>query len=175
MHPKINMRRPDPIFGRRGVEQWRWASPAALTSSSVVRAPAQGQSEGTKLSLILLFTRDRNFEQLARAALFGTGATVLTAQDVRQALEIVCQRGRELDFALLDFDAGCRGMTLLSALHTCHQQLPILVTTSNDAEHSTAIAYANGALACLNKPLPAERLAHAIADLKSTHPQGIAA
>src|SRR6266566_112871 len=31
----------------------------------------------------------------------------------------------------------CRGMTLLSAVHTCFEQLPVLVPTSRDAEHAT--------------------------------------
>jgi DNA-binding NarL/FixJ family response regulator len=66
-------------------------------------------------------------------------------------------------------------MTLLSALHTCHRQLPILVTTSDDAEHATAVAYANGARICLNKPLPATKLADAIADLNATHHELVAA
>jgi DNA-binding NtrC family response regulator len=122
-----------------------------------------------KPRLILLFTRDRNFDQLVREALFGIRAIVLMARTVADALQIVCQRGRELDFALMDFDGGCRGMTLLAAVHTCHQQLPILVTTSEDAEHTTAVAYANGASACFNKPLPAARLANAITDLQQTH------
>jgi len=123
----------------------------------------------------LLFTRDADFAQSAREALLGTGAIALIAQDVSEALQIVCQRGRELDFALMDFDGGCRGMTLLSAVHTCHQQLPIWVTTSNDTEHATAIAYANGARACFNKPLRAATLANAIADLDAPHDQQIAA
>ena len=123
----------------------------------------------------LLFTRDADFAQSAGEALLGTGAIALIAQDVRDALQIVCQRGRELDFALMDFDGGCRGMTLLSAVHTCHQQLPILVTTSKDTEHATAIAYANGARACFNKPLPAATLANAIADLHAPHDEQVAA
>jgi CheY-like chemotaxis protein len=128
-----------------------------------------------KPQLILLFTRDRNFPQLIRDALLGTEAIVLMAQNVADALQIVCQRGRELDFALMDFDGGCRGMTLLSAVHTCYQQLPILVTTSEDAKHATALAYANGARACFDKPLRAVTLAHAIADLHASHDQQIAA
>jgi DNA-binding response OmpR family regulator len=124
-----------------------------------------------KPSVILLFTRDRSFDQEVTEALSEARAVVLIARNVADALQIVCQRGRELDFALMDFDGGCRGMTLLSAVHTCHQQLPILVTTSGDAEHTTAVAYANGARACLNKPLPAARLANAITDLQQTHGQ----
>jgi DNA-binding NtrC family response regulator len=90
-----------------------------------------------KPRLILLFTPDRTFDQLVREAFFVTSAIVLIARNVADALQIVCQRGRELDFALLDFDGGCRGMTLLSAIHTCFEQLPVLVTTSRDAEHAT--------------------------------------
>jgi DNA-binding NtrC family response regulator len=118
-----------------------------------------------KPRLVLLFTRDRAFDQLVSEALFGTGAIVLIARSVTDALQIVCQRGRELDFALMDFDGGCRGMTLLSAVHTCHQQLPVLVTTSEDTEHATAVAYANGARVCLNKPLSAALLANAISEV----------
>jgi DNA-binding NtrC family response regulator len=135
------------------------------TSSSTTRRNPM------KPRLILLFTRDRTFDQSVREALLGAEAIVLLAQNVADALQIVCQRGREFDFALLDFDGGCRGMTLLSAVHTCYPQLPILVTTSKNAEHITAVAYANGARACLNKPLPSARLANAITDLQETHAQ----
>ena len=93
------------------------------------------------------------------------------AQSVGQALQVISSRGRELDLVVLDFNDGCRGMTLLSAIHTCHQQLPTLVVTSKDSEHASAVAYANGARVCLNKPLPAAMLANAIADLHPTHTQ----
>src|ERR1700720_710587 len=97
-----------------------------------------------KSPLILFFTRDAYFAQSIREALSGTDAIVLIARDVRDGLQIVCQRGRELDFALMDFDDGCRGMTLLSAVNTCYERLPIVVTTPGDAEHARSLAYANG-------------------------------
>src|SRR6267143_4089696 len=118
-----------------------------------------------KSPLILLFARDGDFAQLVREALFGTDAIVLVARDVRDGLQIVHQRGRQLDFALMDFDNGCRGMTLLSAVHTCYERLPIVVTTSDDAEHACFLAYANGARTCLKKPLSEEGFAKAIADV----------
>jgi DNA-binding response OmpR family regulator len=124
---------------------------------------------------VLLYTRDPNFDGLLGEALSGTDAIVLVARTVADALQIVCQRGRNLDFALMDFDGGCRGMTLLSAVHTCYEQLPILVTTSKDAEHATAVAYANGARSCLTKPRHASMLTAAIADLNATHYQLVAA
>jgi DNA-binding NarL/FixJ family response regulator len=118
-----------------------------------------------KSPLILLFTRDRDFARLVFEAFFGTDAVVLVAQDVRDGLQIVHQRGRELDFALMDFDNGSRGRTLLSAVHTCYERLPIMVTTSEDAEHACSLAYANGARTCLKKPLSAAGFAKAIADV----------
>jgi DNA-binding response OmpR family regulator len=124
-----------------------------------------------KSLLILLFTRDDDFAQSVRKALFGTGAVVLIARDVRDGLEIVCQRGHELDFALMDFDEGCRGMTLLSAVHTCYERLPILVTTSEEAEHARALAYANGARICLKRPLSAAGFGKVIADVTTSRHQ----
>src|SRR5438132_14133578 len=116
-----------------------------------------------KSPLVLLFTRAVDFAQSVRYVLFETGATVLIARDVRDGLQIVWQRGRELDYALMDFDDGCRGRTLLSAVHNCYERLPIVVTTSEKAEHACFLAYANGARTCLKKPLSAAGFAEAIA------------
>jgi DNA-binding NtrC family response regulator len=128
-----------------------------------------------KSPLILLFTRDGDFARSVREAVSGTDAVVLIARDVRDGLQIVCQRGGELDFAVMDFDDGCRGMTLLSAVHTCYEQLPIVVTTSEDAEHASCLAYANGARTCLKKPLSAAGFAKAIADVTALRHQPVAA
>ena len=119
--------------------------------------------------LILLFTRDGDFAQSVGEALFATGAVVLMARDLRDAWQLVCQHGRKLDSALMDFDDGCRGMTLLSAVHTCYERLPILVTTSQDSEHAHYLAYANGARTCLKKPLSATGFAKAIASVTARH------
>ena len=118
-----------------------------------------------KAQVVLLYTRDGNLDALLGEALSGTGTIVLVARTVADALQIVCQRGRELTFALMDFDGGCRGMTILSAIHTCFEKLPILVTTSKDAEHVSAVAYANGARACFPKPTYPARLANAISEI----------
>jgi DNA-binding NtrC family response regulator len=128
-----------------------------------------------KSPLILLFTRDGEFAQSVREALFETGAIVLMARDVRDGLQIVCQRGRELDSALMDLDDGSRGMTLLSAVHTCYEQLPVVVTTSEDSEHACSLACANGARTCLKKPLSAAGFAKAIADVTAPRHQPVAA
>jgi CheY-like chemotaxis protein len=128
-----------------------------------------------KPKLVLLYTRDRGFDGLLGEALSGTDAIVLIARTVAEALQIICDRGRELAFALMDFDGGCRGLTVLSAIHTCFEQLPIMVTTSKDADHVTAVAYANGARACLNKPFRSAGLASAIATVMAPAPRLVSA
>jgi DNA-binding response OmpR family regulator len=125
-----------------------------------------------KPGLVLLYTRDRNFDQILTRALLGTDPIILVARTVADALEIVCRRGRELDLVVLDFNPGYRGMTLLSAIHGCYETLPILVVTSEESEPANAIAYANGACICLSKPLPAGLLASAIVDLQSMPSEG---
>ncbi len=68
-----------------------------------------------KPRLVLLYTHDRNFDRPLSEALIGTGAIVLITRSVGDGVQIVSSRGRELDFAILDFNDGCRGVTLLSA------------------------------------------------------------
>ncbi len=115
--------------------------------------------------LVLLLTHDRNFERLLAEALLDHGAVMLIARNVGDALQIVCARGREFDFAVIDFDDGCHGMTLLSAINTCRPELPIIVVTSGDAYHAAALAYANGAAVCLAKPISAAELEIVIREL----------
>ena len=128
-----------------------------------------------KPQLVLLYTRDHNFDRVLSEALFGTDAIVLTARSVGDALQVISSQGRELDLAVMDFDGGCRGMTLLGAIHTCYEKLPILVVTSKDSEHAGAVAYANGARACFTKPIHSPRLANAISEVMASDQQLVAA
>lgn len=118
-----------------------------------------------KPRLILLLTRDASLQTLLNEVLLGEGAIVLVAHSAGEALQLICARVGELDFAVIDFDDGCHGMTLLSALHTCRPALPIIVVTSSDAYHAAAIAYANDIAACLAKPISAAELRIVIEEL----------
>jgi DNA-binding NarL/FixJ family response regulator len=77
-------------------------------------------------------------------------------------LQIVCGVGRALDLAVIDFESGPHGMTLLSAISACRPNLPIVVVTRDDEKHVEALAYANGATACLPKPISATHIAELI-------------
>ena len=52
------------------------------------------------------------------------------ARRIREARRIVCQRRRELDLIVVDFDNGIRRMTLLSALGSLRDQLRIVALTA---------------------------------------------
>ena len=121
-----------------------------------------------KARLALLYTSDADVESVVRRALFGTDTTLLLARTVGDALEIVCRRGRELDLAIMTFSEDCHGMTLLSAIHGCYEQLPTLVVVEKDWGHASALAYANGACVCLSKPVSLLELTNAIAALQPT-------
>jgi CheY-like chemotaxis protein len=128
-----------------------------------------------KPAFILLFTSDNAFGEMVSEVFLATGAVLLITHSVAQALRIVAEQGSDLKLALMDFEEGCRGMTLLSAIHTCYQHLPIVVTTSADFYHAKAVAYANGARVCLNKPVSARQLASTIEELQSAQAPLIAA
>lgn len=109
------------------------------------------------IHLALLLTHDPNFEKLVTETLEATGAKVLVRHDVDHALQIGLQRGREFDLAIIDRD-DCHAITLLSAIRSCGHEFPIVVVTSNDSCHCAALAYANGATACVAKPISAAEL-----------------
>ena len=115
--------------------------------------------------LVLLLTRDGEFQEIVAQSLFDKGAIVLLARNAGDALQIVCARGRELDFAVIEFADGCHGLTLLSALHTCHPELPMIVVTSSDAHDAAALLYANDVQACLAKSISTAELEIAISEL----------
>jgi len=70
--------------------------------------------------------------------------------------------GRHLDLAIIDFDHGAHGMTLLGAINMFREDFPVVVVTRDDKKHVEALAYANGAIACLPKPVSVAQLANAM-------------
>jgi DNA-binding NtrC family response regulator len=109
------------------------------------------------IRLALLLTHDADFEKVVTESLKESGAKILITHDVDHALEIGCQRGAELDLAVID-RSDCHAITLLSAIRACRHDLPVVVVTASDACHCAAIAYANGAAACIAKPISAADL-----------------
>ena len=122
---------------------------------------------------VLLLTHDPAFEKLAAEAIAGRNTNLVVAQRVDDALRIVCSGGHELDCLIIDFH-GPHGMTLLTAISTLRHDLAIVAVTSLDAYYAAALAYANGAAACLAKPFSAEQLTLVIRNLHKSKPELVA-
>lgn len=111
-----------------------------------------------KARLILLLTTDDQVEEQFREVARREEATILVTHTIADALATVCTWLDEIDLVAIDFQEGCRGMTLVSAIHACREQLPMVVLTGTDKYHTAALAYANGAAACLAKPTTPEEI-----------------
>lgn len=116
---------------------------------------------------MLLLTNDNELEELVAHALSEIGAISHLTHDAGDALETICGVD-DLDLAIIDFEHGAHGMTLLSAISTLRETLPRIVITHDDEEHVQALAYANGASACLSRQAVATQLAKTIRQLCPT-------
>ena len=113
---------------------------------------------------MLLLTNDNELEELVANALSEIGAISHLTHEAGDALETICGVS-DLDLAIIDFEHGAHGMTLLSAISTLREALPRVVITRDDEEHVQALAYANGATACLSRRAVATQLANTIRQL----------
>lgn len=117
-----------------------------------------------KAPVILLLTTDRELENLVAQALSQIGGVSHLVRDAGEALEIVCSLP-SLDLAIIDFEHGPHGMTLLRAINTVCRQLPVIAVTPDDESRVAAMACTCGAAACLAKPVSATRLMSTIREL----------
>ena len=125
-----------------------------------------------KTPFILLFTNDNELKDLVAQALSGIGGVSHLARDVNEALETV-RCAPSLDFAIVDFEHGSEGLTLLRAINALCRYLPIIVVTRDDDSH--VAAYTNGAAACLAKPVSVAQLVSTIRKLGLFEPELAAA
>jgi DNA-binding NtrC family response regulator len=117
-----------------------------------------------KTPIMLLLTNDNELEESLADALSEIGGISHLTRDAGDALEIVCGVD-DVDLAIIDFEHGPHGMTLLRAISTLRKDLPVIVITRDDEEHVEALAYANGATVCFSKQAVATQLANAIREL----------
>ena len=124
------------------------------------KAPERGLLEVqiVKAPCVVLLTSDAALEDVVADALLATGGISHLARNAGDALQIVCGTGRDLDLAVIDFEHGPHGMTLLKAVDACRKDFPIIVIMREDQQHVEPLARANGAIACFSKPVAAEQL-----------------
>jgi CheY-like chemotaxis protein len=119
--------------------------------------PFGDKSGSMKTPVMLLLTDDNELEELVADALSEIGAISHLTRDAGEALEIICG-ANDLDFAVIDFEHGPHGMTLLSTLSVLREDMPIIAITRDDEKHVEALAYADGATACVSKRAVATQL-----------------
>jgi CheY-like chemotaxis protein len=125
-----------------------------------------------KTPIILLLTNDNALEESVADALSGIGAISHLTRDAGDALETICGVD-DLDLAIIDFEHGPHGMTLLSAISTLREDLPVIAITRDDEKHVEALAYANGAIACVSKQSVGTDLANTIRELSEPRPKQV--
>jgi DNA-binding NtrC family response regulator len=125
-----------------------------------------------KTPFILLFTNDNELKDLVAQALSEIGGVSHLARDVNEALETV-RCAPSLDFAIVDFEHGSEGLTLLRAINALCRYLPVIVVIRDDDSH--VAAYTNGAAACLAKPVSVAQLVSTIRKLGLFEPELAAA
>jgi CheY-like chemotaxis protein len=114
-----------------------------------------------KTKVMLLLTNDSELEDAVAEALLELGGVSHLTRDAGDALEIICGVN-DLDLAIIDFEHGPHGMTLLSAISMLREDLPVIVIAHDDEKHVEALAYTNGATACFSKPVSTAQLVAAI-------------
>ena len=130
------------------------------------------ETETMRTPVIVLLTNDNGLEDSVADALLEIGGVSHLTRSAGDALEIICGV-HDLDLAVIDFEHGPHGMTLLSAINTLREDLPIIAITRDDEEHVEALAYANGAAACLSKQAVATQLAQTIRELSERIPEQV--
>src|ERR1700737_2810675 len=103
-------------------------------------SPQDRRETQMNTGLILLLTLDPMVEEAMVEALLETGGTVCLARTADDAMRIVGSNGGELELAVIDFDHGANGMTLISAINTCsNHDLPMLALTAAGEEHAKCV------------------------------------
>ena len=132
------------------------------------------KTESMKAPVMLLLTSDNELEEAVADALSEIGGISHLTRAAGDTLETICGVA-DLDLAIIDFEHGPHGITLLSAIGALREDMPVIVITRDNEQHVEALAYANGATACLSKQAVATELANAIRKLcKPTAQQAFA-
>jgi DNA-binding NtrC family response regulator len=124
---------------------------------------------GMKTPVMVLLTNDHNLEECVAQVLSRTGGIRHRAQSTDDVLDLVTT-GQSLDLALIDFEHGPDGLTLVDAISKRCRGFPVIVITGPSEEDMEALVYANAAAVCLSKPVSATQLAEAMKQCHCSQP-----
>jgi FixJ family two-component response regulator len=123
-----------------------------------------------KTPVVALLTNDHKLEECVAQVLLRTGGLSHRADSANDVLDLICTIGQNLDLAVIDFEHGPDGLTLVDAISTRRRAFPVIVVTGPGEEDIEALAYANGAAVCLSKPVSASQLAEAMKQCHCSQP-----
>lgn len=124
-----------------------------------------------KTPVVALLTDDPYLEECLAQVLSEKRGLSHLADSAGDVLELVCTSGEDLDLAVIDCEHGPYGLTLVGAINRRREDFPIIVITGPGEKLIEALAYANGASACLSKPVLATQLAEAMKQCCCSKPQ----
>ena len=125
-----------------------------------------------KTPVMALLTNDHNLEECVAQVLLKTGGLSHLAHNASEVLDLIgTTTGQDLDIAVIDCEHGPHGLTLVGAISRLREAFPVIVLTGPGDEYIEALAYANGAMVCLAKPVSATQLAEAMKQCRWSQPQ----
>jgi DNA-binding NtrC family response regulator len=124
-----------------------------------------------KTPIVALLTNDPNLEECLAQVLLETRGLSHFADNASDVLELVCTKGQDLDLAVIDCEHGPHGLTLLATINKQRENFPMIVVTGPGEKLIEALAYANGASACLSKPVSATQLSEEMKQCRCSKPQ----
>jgi DNA-binding NtrC family response regulator len=124
-----------------------------------------------KTPVVLLLTNDPILEECVAQILLESGGLSHLTHCPSDALDLVCTTGQDVDLAVIDCEHGPHGMTLVGAIHSRREGFPVIVITRDGEKYIEALAYANGAIGCLSKPVSATQLTEAIRQCRRPYDQ----
>lgn len=124
-----------------------------------------------KTPVMLLLTNDPQLEDSIAHALVEMGGRGYLTRDASEAMQTIRGVGRDLDLAVIDFEHTAHGMSLVSAISMCREDLPIIAVRRDGEKYFEALASASGAVACLTKPVTATEISTAIKQFCKLEPE----
>ncbi len=126
--------------------------------SAVVDGAAHRASSGTGKT-VLVVDDEQTVRVLAKIILGDGGYTVVCAEDGRQALEIVRERGDEIDAILLDLTMPhMDGVEAFQEIRKIRQDVPVVLSSGYNEQDATVRFAGRGLSGFLKKPYGIEEL-----------------
>jgi DNA-binding NtrC family response regulator len=117
---------------------------------------------------VLLLTDDRQLQTAVAEAVLEIGGLSCLVRDVDEALTTICDGVSKIDAAIIDFQHGPRGLTLISALKACQGHLPVIAVVQQNDNQIQGLAYKMGATACFGREFSKYAFVSAIQQLSET-------